>query len=162
MDIRLMTESDDEEVSELYVKSWKAGYDGMLPPDLLADLSPERWRGRFAGGAGSFVLTEGGVIVGHSLARRSEDEKKQGWGEIHTLYILPEYWGRGYGGALFDHSVNWLIRQGYEDIFLWVLNTNMRARRFYEKHGFHETADLILCEVGGERVTDIRYVKDKT
>ncbi len=159
MDIRLMTESDDEEVSKLYVKSWKAGYDGMLPPDFLANLSPERWRGRFVGGAGSFVLTEGGVIVGHSAARRSEDETKRGWGEIHTLYILPEYWGHGYGGALFDHSVAWLKRQGYDNIFLWVLNTNMRARRFYEKHGFMETSDLILCEVGGERVTDIRYVK---
>ncbi len=160
MDIRLMIESDDEEVSELYVKSWKAAFDGMLPPDFLANLSPERWRGMFSGMAGSFVLTEGGVIVGHSCARVSADEKKRGWGEVHTLYVLPEYWGKGYGGALFEHSVDWLLRQGYEDIFLWVLNTNMRARRFYEKHGFHETSDLILCEVGGERVTDIRYVKN--
>lgn len=84
----------------------------------------------------------------------------QGWGEVWTLYVLPEYWGKGYGGALLRHSVNWLTEQGFERIYLWALETNQRARRFYEKNGFIETADTLSCELGGVTVTDIRYINN--
>ena len=91
----------------------------------------------------AFVLTEGGVIAGHSCARPAADEKMPGWGEVHTLYVLPEYWGRGFGTALLDNSVRWLKNQGFDRIYLWALDGNVRARRLYEKYGFTPTADAL-------------------
>ena len=81
-----------------------------------------------------------------------------GWGEVHTLYVLPEYWGRGFGTALLDNSVRWLNSCGFDRVYLWALDTNTRARRLYEKYGFTPTTDTLLCQVGNAEVTDIRYV----
>lgn len=150
--------SDAEDVARLYVKSWQAGYKGLLPQYYLDLLSPERWKDMFAGLPGSFVLTEGGVIAGHSCARPAADEKMPGWGEVHTLYVLPEYWGRGCGTALLDNSVRWLDSCGFDRVYLWALDTNTRARRLYEKYGFTATSDKLRCQVGNVEVTDIRYI----
>jgi len=158
MEIRPMAADDVEEVSRLYVRSWQAGYKGLLPQFYLDLLSPERWQIAFTGQPGSFVLTEGGVIAGHSNARPAADEKMPGWGEVQTLYVLPEFWGRGFGTALLDNSVQWLKKQGFDRIYLWALDGNVRARRLYEKYGFTPTSDTLLCQVGNVEVTDIRYV----
>lgn len=158
MEIRPMAAGDVEEVSRLYVKSWQAGYKGLLPQYYLDLLSPDRWQIAFTGQPGSFVLTEDGVIAGHSNARSAADEKMPGWGEVQTLYVLPEYWDRGFGTALLDNSVKWLKKQGFDRIYLWALDGNVRARRLYEKYGFTATSDTLLCQVGSAEVTDIRYV----
>ena len=153
-----MEPSEADEVARLYVRSWQEGYKGLLPQYYLDLLTPERWKDSFAGLPGSFVLTEGGVIAGHSCARPAADEKMHGWGEVQTLYVLPEFWGRGFGTALLDNSVQWLKKQGFDRIYLWALDGNVRARRLYEKYGFTPTSDTLLCQVGNVEVTDIRYV----
>ena len=148
-----MEPQEADEAARLYVRSWQAGYKGLLPQYYLDLLSPERWKDSFEGLPGSFVLTEGGVIAGHSCARPAADEKMPGWGEVHTLYVLPEYWGRGFGTALLDNSVRWLKNQGFDRIYLWALEGNVRARRLYEKYGFTPTTDMLLCQVGNAEVT---------
>lgn len=155
-----MTADDAAEVSRLYVRSWQAGYRGLLPQEYLDSLPQDRWLHAFTGQAGSFVLTDGGVIVGHSNARPATDPKMAGSGELHTLYVLPEYWGRGCGGLLLEHGVEWLRGQGLSPVYLWALETNARARGFYEKHGFAPAADRLSCDVGGAQVTDIRYIRN--
>ncbi|MGN1340032.1 MAG: GNAT family N-acetyltransferase [Oscillospiraceae bacterium] len=159
MTIRQMLPQDDGEVCRMYVKSWQTGYKGLLPQEYLDSLSPERWRGRFTGLPGSFVITDGETIVGHSCARPAADENMSGWGEVWTLYVLPEYWGRGYGRALLENSVSWLNEQGFDRVYLWALDSNTRARRFYEHCGFCETQDALECDIAGITVTDIRYVR---
>lgn len=85
-----------------------------------------------------------------------------GWGEVHTLYVLSEYWSRGFGTALLDNSVRWLNDCVFDRVYLWALDTNLRARRLYEKYGFTATSDTLLCQVGNAEVTDIRYVLKNT
>ena len=158
MEIRPMRAGDAAEVSRLYVKSWREGYKGLLPQEYLDSLPEDKWERSFVGSAGSIVMTDGGIIVGHTNARPAADEKMSGFGEVHTLYVLPEYWGQGCGTALLRHSVEWLSGLGFVGIYLWVLDSNTRARRFYEKNCFAETEDVLLCEVGGVIVKDIRYI----
>ena len=161
MEIRRMLCSDEAEVGRLYVKSWRAGYRGLLPQDYLDGLGEWRWNSKFTDIPGSFVITDGDIIAGHSCARPAADEAMSGWGEVWTLYVLPEYWGKGYGSALLRNSVEWLSEQGFNRVYLWALDTNIRARRFYEKHGFCENGDKMSCEIGGTTVTDIRYIKQR-
>ena len=80
-----------------------------------------------------------------------------GWGEIISIYLLPEYFGRGYGRLFFTHVVSELLRKGYKDIYLWVLEKNNRARRFYEKNGF-SPADSQMFTIGNEDISEIRYI----
>lgn len=162
MTIRRMEDRDADEVARLYVRSWQEGYKGLLPQFYLDLLTPDRWADKFSGQPGSFVMTHGGVIVGHSCALPSADEKMSGWGEVQTLYILPEYWGKGCGTALLENSVEWLSGQGFDRVYLWALDSNTRARRFYERRGFSETSDTIKCDIAGITVTDIRYVRGQS
>lgn len=50
-----------------------------------------------------------------------------------------------------------LAALGYDGAFLWVLEGNAHARRFYEKAGFTLTADVLEDEIGGRRLREVRY-----
>ncbi len=158
MQIRRMTESDRAELNELYLASWKAGYKGLLPQDFLDELTAERWEGKFLD-EGSFVVVKDGKIVAHCHARAADEPKMRGWGEIHTMYTHPDYWERGYGSAVFEQAEKWLSEIGFDDVYLYVLEGNERAKRFYNAHGYLPNGDTLCCDIGGVIVTDYRYVK---
>ena len=48
-----------------------------------------------------------------------------------TLYVLPEAQGRGLGGALLD-----AVLDPEEPAYLWIINGNDGAERFYARRGF--------------------------
>ena len=57
---------------------------------------------------------------------------------LDGLYVVPELWGRGVGPELHDHVLDRLRERGSPQCHLWVLEENHRARRFYERRGWHE------------------------
>ena len=65
--------------------------------------------------------------------------------ELHALYVLPELWGRGIGRDL--------LAAAGDVSELWVLESNERARRFYERFGW--APDGSGREVHG--VLELRY-----
>jgi GNAT superfamily N-acetyltransferase len=79
-------------------------------------------------------------------------------GELYAIYVHPDYWSTGAGRSLMDAAVAALTQSGYQRAVLWVLNTNARARRFYEIAGWnHDGADNPLPSLGG--VTETRYAR---
>jgi hypothetical protein len=40
---------------------------------------------------------------------------------------------------------------------LWVLDTNARAREFYERHGWSLDGRTMQQEIGGATATEVRY-----
>ena len=46
---------------------------------------------------------------------------------------------------------------GSQKVFLWAFKQNTRARRFYEKHGFHWDGAERISEFDG--APEVRYVK---
>ena len=73
--------------------------------------------------------------------------------ELIAIHSLPESWGTGLGHAMLAEALKQI---GEKPVFLWAFKENLRARRFYEKHGF--------CWDGTERVSEfdgameVRYV----
>ena len=63
-------------------------------------------------------------------------------GEIMQLYIAPAFQSKGIGGVLLSFALYRLRPLGRA--FLTVLETNARARGFYEKHGFLATGERTL------------------
>lgn len=61
---------------------------------------------------------------------------------------------------LLQAAVSELKKLGFEDVFLWVLEENVRARRFYERFGFLETSDYLGNRIGGKDLREIRYRYD--
>lgn len=55
-------------------------------------------------------------------------------GEVKKLYVDPCFQNEGIGAGLLNYAVK---EQGA--VFLWALEKNVKALRFYEKHGFYRT-----------------------
>jgi len=160
VEIRYLTPSDDRSaISRVYEESWKWAYRGIIPRDYLNSIPKGRWAtGLDKPGGETLVCVDDGRIVGTSSFCKSRFEQFPGWGEIISIYLLPEYTGRGCGRALLESAVSELKKQGYEDIFLWVLEENVRARRFYERFGFAATDDFLNDRIGGRDLREIRYI----
>jgi GNAT superfamily N-acetyltransferase len=68
--------------------------------------------------------------------------------ELVSLYVSPEAWGRGTGGALHDAALDHLRGRGCRAATLWVFEANARGRRFYEARGWR--ADPGVVETGDD------------
>lgn len=79
------------------------------------------------------------------------------WGEIVSIYLLPEYMGKGYGRALMTAVINLLKEMAFENIFLWVLEENHNARGFYEKMGFEPSGRYHNDNIGGKALREMQY-----
>lgn len=164
MTVRGMLESDCQAIGELYAAAWKEGYKGLIPQRFLDGITPEKFavRAHMNGflDNGSFVAVKGERIVAHCHARASDVPGKSGWGEIHTLYTHPDFWRQGYGAAVLGRAEEWLREQGFDNVYLYVLDGNERAERFYKAQGFLPDLDTLCCDLGGGViVTDNRFVK---
>ena len=49
---------------------------------------------------------------------------------------------------------------GYKQVYLWVLQGNRRAIAFYEREGFSFSGDRLETYIGGQRVTELRYIRN--
>lgn len=159
MEIRPLRETDSRlEVSRIYEESWKFAYQGIIPQSYLDGIPTGLWAANLdQGGRWSLVLEEGGRLIGTSSAGPSRWRGYPDFGEVVSLYLLPERMGRGYGGPLLEAAVKTLAEQGFRDVLLWVLEENRRARRFYEKYGFRPAGDVMEQEIGGSRLREVLY-----
>lgn len=160
MEIRYMTSADNRmTISRVYEESWKSAYKNIIPQDYLDSIPEGQWASNMDDPAWkTLVCIEDGIIVGTSSFCSSRLEQFDGWGEVISIYLLPDYMGKGYGKSLMESAIAELKKLGYENIFLWVLEENARARRFYEKFGFAVTDDFLDDNIGGRGVREIRYV----
>ncbi len=62
-------------------------------------------------------------------------------GEIHEIFVLPEYRGRGIGTELMRLAIEYARKRGRNVAELWVGRKNYRARKFYERLGFREAGE---------------------
>ena len=74
--------------------------------------------------------------------------------EILALHTLPEARGTGLGAALLEEA---LTQIGGGTVYLWAFRENVRARRFYEKHGFRWDGTQRVSEFDG--AVEVRYVR---
>ena len=149
MEIRLLEEDDIDGVCGIYAASWKSAYRGIIPQEFLDNIDKEKWReGIQNSELISLVMMNGEKIIGTASYCASRFISLKDFGEIVSLYLLPAYYGNGYGRQLLQAAVDGLAELGYTYVFLWVLEENMRARAFYEKFGFRtvETVSRIISE----------------
>ncbi len=160
MEIRNITKNDDFTlIREIYEKSWKYAYKGIIPMDYMNSVPKERWGGKITeNGRTEIGAFEDGRIIGTASFCASRWKKFADHGEIVTIYLLPEYIGRGAGSALIERCISALKEQGFRRILLWVLEENVRARRFYEKHGFVLTDEYMDDNIGGRDVREVMYL----
>jgi L-amino acid N-acyltransferase YncA len=148
------------------VRSWQAGYRGIVDDGVLDGLSVDRreraWRSRLdapEAGARTLVAERDGAVVGFcSLAAPTRDRPvADGTAEVAAIYVDPARWRSGAGTGLLEIALDALRRDGWERVTLWVLERNGRGRAFYERHGF--AADGARQELRDLGETEIRLVR---
>ncbi len=148
--IRPARRTDIPALGRVYAESWKCAYRGMLPDFFLDILTSETCAPKpdHIAPDRRLVAEQQGEVVGTVTFAR---------GELQSLYVLPEHWGRGVGHALFQAAVKELEQQGFAGVTLWVQRYNARARAFLERQGMAATGKSRETETAGTYLTEIQY-----
>lgn len=146
------------------VASWRAGYAGRAPQDVLDALDPEADAARWGPWVAEhpdrlFVVLRGGEVFGQALWGPEEVDgaASADLARIHQFYVHPAAWRGGLGSALMAGLLDLLGGNGFREVNLWVLEDNPRARPFYERHGFTWTGDAVPAHFPGHR--ELRYLR---
>ena len=97
MEIRYAASTDNPlEISKVYEESWKYAYQGLIPQDCLDAIPAGRWASvTDHPDWKTLVCVEDGRIIGTSSFCFSRFEQYPDWGEVISLYLLPECMGKG-------------------------------------------------------------------
>lgn len=68
------------------------------------------------------------------------DCKNSIW-ELKELYVDPFFQGEGVGTKLMRHFLTTAKSHDVKEVYLWVLEENFAARKFYESHGYVYTGN---------------------
>jgi GNAT superfamily N-acetyltransferase len=165
MAIRVATVSDARSIAEVQVAGWKAAYRGLMPDSVLDGLSvPQRetiWQRVIAEQKFQLLVAEeGGKIVGFVDfgPSRDADAGSAFTGEILAIYVDPNRWHEGIGQGLLETALSGLKSAGFSEATIWVLDSNARARVFYERAGFSFDGATKREIVGGNaEIQEVRY-----
>ena len=161
--IRPATTRDAHGIARVQVRGWQIGYRGIVPDQYLASFTVEasanRWLANLAGPAPMDQLVaedDDEAVVGWAAFGANQGDLGRGIGELGALYVDPDHWDEGIGGALLAEAEQGLHDAGFEQAILWTLEANDCTRRFYENRAwtFDGATDTHRSGAGV-----IRYVK---
>ena len=143
---RLATASAAPAIAKLHAESWRVAYRGMFPDDFLDNEAFEdrdrTWRERFTDpdreAKTLTVLAESGhELVGFAHSIVDEDET---YGTLlDNLHVRRSEHRGGIGTIMMAENADRLAKSGSTSpLYLWVLEGNDTARRFYAALGGEE------------------------
>lgn len=171
--IRAATPEDAHGAAAVHVAGWRAAYRGQFPDALLDGLDVDKrakaWATWLEDPALDVHVAVGDRVVGFCMLRPSRDatdtedvgaSPAMEVGEIPAIYLHPDVWRTGLGSRLLDTSLAQARERGFREVHLWVLETNQRARSFYEARGFRfDGTSRPLEWIEGFRGHEVRYVR---
>jgi len=145
MNIRVAGPPDAAAIARIHVETWRDAYAGILPDRVLLNMSVSREKGGWSGSLLNrekvFVVeVEAGGIVGFGSCGPQRLANVGSEGEVYTLYVSPDFQGRGYGACLMKRMFNVLARDGKQSAIVWVLRENP-SKYFYETIGGRKVAE---------------------
>ena len=154
---------DAEAVALLHARSWRENYRGAFTDAFLdGDLPGERlrvWHERLGDPPGNqFVqlAVDGDHLGGFVCAYGGHDPE---WGSfIDNIHVARAAKRSGIGSSLLRQAGVWLsLHYPGLAIYLWVLEVNSSARRFYERLGAYDAGVSTMETHGGAIVRSCRY-----
>ncbi len=145
--IRTATVDDAEAYARTHVAALHETYANIMPREFHdhydADLPNIISRRRAAlsrdDGVTGWIAFDGrGRAVGIASSGPGRDDDRPDF-ELHHIYTLASTHGCGLGQQLLDAAI------GDSLAYLWILNDNPRAERFYVRNGFVPDGTTALC-----------------
>jgi ribosomal protein S18 acetylase RimI-like enzyme len=163
MRIREAKQADAEAIASLHAASWRTAYRGALSDAYLdGPIEVERfevWRSRFTNPAKNqfvSVAESRQQLVGFVCAYGGQDEK---WGTfLDNLHVAPQLKRQGVGARLMGELASWSsTKYPGQGVYLWVLQSNLAAQRFYERMGGENAGSDMWSPPDGSALPKIRY-----
>src|SRR5262249_30685361 len=140
--IRPADRDDALAIAKVHVQSWRETYRGLVPAEVLANLSEAEpaslWATILAaqdsGEAFVFGAWIDGELVGFVSGGKPRRDIESADSELYAIYVLQSAQGRQVGRRLFQTLTSRIFKNGCRRMFLWVLLGNPSAG-FYERLG---------------------------
>jgi GNAT superfamily N-acetyltransferase len=161
-EVRAATVDDAAAIADVHVAAWRAAYRGIVSDEAIAARDERtrthQWRGNLVN-PGTLVAMRYGVVVGFASAGAAHREGEEEHGELYALYVHPDEWGGGVADALIEAAEAELRSAGFGEAVLWVFAQNPRARRFYERNGWHDDGGRDVFDGDGSNAPIARHRK---
>jgi ribosomal protein S18 acetylase RimI-like enzyme len=167
--VRRATADDARAIAAVHVHAWRWAYRGLLPSSVLARMSDApreaTWRETIvadgARRASVWVAELSGRTVGFvATGAPQQPGYAEDTAEVYAIYQLQEAAKTGVAGRMLARALNDLRARGFRCAILWVLETNARARDFYEREGWCFDGGARTDAVGRFVLHEVRYHLD--
>jgi len=152
--LRPAVDSDAETVAKIWYQGWRDGHLGNIPDALVAVRTEASFYERAADRVSDTVVAVvEGEVVGFVMV--VDDEVEQ-------VYLASHRRGSGIAAILLDESERLVAGNGHERAWLAVVAGNARARKFYERRGWHDEGPFQYMASGAAEPIPVpchRYVK---
>jgi GNAT superfamily N-acetyltransferase len=162
-EVRPAVPEDADAAAQVHVRSWQSAYRGLIAQEYLDSLAPEAWAARYTFGRvglqlpSTLVAVEDSTICGLATTGLCRDKDLSNFGELMAIYVDPAYMRTGIGRLLITAARERLRAVGVVGASLWVLDGNVRARRFYERDGWRFDGTRRMVTYGNVPVQEVRY-----
>jgi GNAT superfamily N-acetyltransferase len=168
--VRKAVVEDAEAIAVVHIETWQTAYRGQLPDEYLDRLSDDlerrigMWRSQIGQMPGAkhqiWVAEAAGRVAGFVAFGPAREADSTIAAEVYAIYVNPRNWGAGLGRRLFQEATDRLISHKYATAILWVLESNARARRFYEVAGWSTDGGAkVEKRPDGTELREVRYRK---
>jgi D-tyrosyl-tRNA(Tyr) deacylase len=137
-------------------KAWPPTYRGIISDAQISYMldrmySPAAIREAAAAGTPYYLVRADGADAG--VCSVDLRPAADGSAELHKLYLLPAYWGRGVGGWLLAELCRRAKEAGATSVWLRVNKNNARAQKAYKAAGFSNVR-AVCTDIGEGFVMD--------
>ena len=154
--VRAARAGDADHLARVQVASWRSCFAGIVPSELLAELTGEEasamWRDRWREAVTSpptsrhrvlAAVSEAGDLAGRevvgfvSAGPATDADRWPGTdAEIYEFRVSPDRTRQGHGGRLLHAAADTLVSDGFRTVSTWVLEADSVMRSFLESAGW--------------------------
>lgn len=139
VNLRRAAATDAPVIRMILWKTWMATYAPFIPVKDLGSYFEEHYNEGAVGELLGQKSVEGHIaecdmnVAGIMITRMDE---KEGRFYVSSLYVLPEFQGKGIGRALLSRAEQMALSAGVKEIWLGVMAQNAAALSWYRALGF--------------------------
>jgi GNAT superfamily N-acetyltransferase len=176
--LRDAIDADCAAIARLHAESWRSAYRGILSDEYLDSRAHSDraalWQSRFSERASKpffVILAEiGSQLAGFACVFPNEDQVYGAF--VDNLHVTPQLTRQGIGRRLLNavglrliadqshakqpHTDQAHSSHGHAGIYLWAIEQNLNARRFYSRVGAVEVGSEAFAMPDGRTVREVR------
>ena len=154
---------DQEQMARIKIDGWKNNYDKIIASKYLNSLDYKAQTERYIASFDEYkelvlVAERNGEILGYSCFDYKDRDGKFD-SELISLYIKTGETNKKIGSNLLIETGKELFANGKKNMIVWCLSDNVRAIKFYEKHGGMKVIEK-NAKIGDEHYKEYGYFFD--